>query len=115
MNSAHPMQISETTGVAYDPSCVQHQVRITTGLSKGLIFGVLDVANQEIVWLEMPFAGQVIQNMDHKNVGLLLKKLDSKISIGNLLRIKAEAQGLQLVGWADERHLDQGTREESNT
>ena len=24
-------------------------------------------------------------------------------------------QGLQMVGWADERHLDQGTREESNT
>lgn len=102
MNSAHPMQISETSGVAYDPSCVQHQVRITTGLTKGLIFGVLDVANQEIVWLEMPFGGQVAQNMDHKNVGSLLKKLDSKISIGNLLRIKAEAQGLQLVDSPDE-------------
>lgn len=102
MNSAHPMEISETTGVAYDPSCVQHQVRITTGLTKGLVFGVLDVANQEIVWLEMPFGGQVVQNMDHKNVGSLLKKLDSKISIGNLLSIKAEAQGLQLVDSPDE-------------
>ncbi len=102
MNSAHPMEISESTGVAYDPSCVQHQVRITTGLSKGLIFGVLDVVNQEIVWLEMPFSGQISQNMDHKNVGLLLKKLDSKISIGNLLRIKAEAQHLQLVDRPDQ-------------
>ena len=25
MNSAYPMKISERTGVAYDPSCVQHQ------------------------------------------------------------------------------------------
>lgn len=101
MNSVHPMQISATTGVAYDPSCVQHQVRIATGLSKGLVFGVLDVACAEIVWLEMPFGGQVVQGLDHRNVTALLKKLDSKLSIGNLLALKAKAQQLQLVDTPD--------------
>ena len=56
MNSAYPMEISEEKGVAYDPSCVQHIVHISEGnLSKGLVFGVLDVAKREIIWLEMPF------------------------------------------------------------
>ncbi len=44
MDSAYPMTISESEGVAYDPSCVQHMVRISEdNLSKGLVFGVLDV------------------------------------------------------------------------
>ena len=49
----------------------------------------------------MPFGGQVIQGLDHKNVTALLQKLDSKLSIGNLLVLKAEAQQLQLVDTPD--------------
>jgi len=97
MNSRHPMKISEKTGVAYDPSCVQHQVRITSGLTKGLVFGVLDVAAHEIVWLEMPFSGQVVQNLDIRNVTDILRKLNSKLTIGQLLRIKAAAQKIDIV------------------
>jgi hypothetical protein len=96
MSSAQPLRVS-AKGVAYDPSAVQHQVRITGGLSKGLVFGVLDVARREIVWLEMPFYGQVAQNLDAAGVRTLLRKLDSKLSLGDLLLIKAEAQGLQVV------------------
>jgi hypothetical protein len=101
MNSKFPMYISANTGVAYDPSCVQHQVRIVQNLTKGLVFGVLDVATREIVWLEMPFSGQTVQTLDVKNVEALLSKLSAKLSIGNLLAIKAEAQGLQLVETAE--------------
>jgi hypothetical protein len=90
------MKISEKTGVAYDPSCVQHQVRIVSTLTKGLVFGVLDVENSEIIWLEMPFSGQLVNNLNIKNIELLLQKLNSKLSIGNLLKIKAEAQGLEI-------------------
>lgn len=97
MNSAHRMTISEKNVVAYDPSCVQHQVRITQGLTKGLVFGVLDVANSEIIWLEMPFGGQTVLGLDYKGVQALLTKLNSKLSIGNLLALKAEAQGLTIV------------------
>ena len=96
MNSAQPLRVS-AKGVAYDPSAVQHQVRITGGLTKGLVFGVLDVARGEIVWLEMPFYGQVVQNLDAGGVRALLRKLDSKLSLGDLLLIKAEAQGLEVV------------------
>ncbi len=97
MNSKYPMHISTRTGVAYDPSCVQHQVRITQGLTKGLVFGVLDVQKREIVWLEMSFSGQVVQNLNISGVEALLAKLESKMNIGALLEIKAQAQGLTSV------------------
>ncbi|TPD67219.1 hypothetical protein [Flavobacterium microcysteis] len=97
MNSKHPMKISEKTGVAYDPSCVDHQVRVTQNVAKGLVFGVLDVAKKEIVWLEMTFGGQVVQGLDYKGVQALLSKLSSKLNIGSLLQLKAEAQGLEII------------------
>ena len=101
MNSQFPMKISAKTGVAYDPSCVQHQVRIVQNLAKGLVFGVLEVATREIIWLEMPFSGQLVQGLDVKSVTTLLSKLNAKLSVGNLLKIKAEAQGLTLVETPD--------------
>lgn len=98
MNSAYPMTISNETGVAYDPSCVQHMVRISeSNLSKGLVFGVLDVAAREIYWLEMPFMGQTLRDCNGQAVELLLKKLREKLSVGQLLDIKREAQNLILV------------------
>ena len=99
MESANEMKISKKTGVAYDPSCVQHQIRVTQNLSKGLLFGVLDVKKAEIVWIEMSFQGQRVQNLDLAGVEALLAKLDSKLnlSIGALLEIKAKAQNLEIV------------------
>ncbi len=97
MNSKNPMSISERTGVAYDPSCVQHEVRIVQHVTKGLVFGVLDVQANEIIWLEMTFGGQVVQNLDYKGVKAMLAKLTSKLNIGALLALKAEAQGLTLT------------------
>jgi hypothetical protein len=97
MNSKHPMKISEKTGVAYDPSCVQHQVHIESGLTKGLVFGVLDVAANEIIWLEMPFQGLRIQEMNVANIKALLKRLQSKLTVGDLLTVKAHAQQLTIT------------------
>ena len=98
MNSSYPMKISEKKGVAYDPSCVQHMVRISEGnLSKGLVFGVLDVAKREIVWLEMPFTDQTLRGADSESVEALLHRLESKLSIGQLLDVKAAAQHLTRV------------------
>ncbi|RFS14651.1 hypothetical protein [Emticicia sp. C21] len=101
MDSKYPMHISETTGVAYDPSCVQHQVRVTQNLAKGLVFGVLDVENREIMWLEMTFSGEVVQGLDYKGVQALINKLSSKLNIGDLLLLKAEAQKLERVDTPD--------------
>ena len=103
MNSAHPMEISKENGVAYDPSCVQHMVRVSEGnLSKGLIFGVLDVAKREIIWLEMPFTAQTLRGADSISIEALLHKLETKLSIGQLLDMKAKAQNLTLVENVDE-------------
>jgi hypothetical protein len=104
MNSKHPMKISEKSGVAYDPSCVDHQVRVTQNVAKGLVFGVLDVAKREIVWLEMTFGGQVVGGLDFKGVQALLAKLSSKLNIGSLLQLKAEAQGLTIT---DDQNADE--------
>jgi hypothetical protein len=96
MNSAFPMKI-HSNGVAYNPGDVQQEVRIKQGLDKGMVFGLLDVANREVIWLEMPFGGQVVQNMNGTNVVSLLRKLDAKLKIGEVLNLKAEVQGLTLV------------------
>ena len=98
MNSAYPMKVSNSNGVAYDPSTVQHIVRISEGnLSKGLVFGILDVAAREIVWLEMPFMGQTVLDADQKSIETLLLRLKEKLSVGQLLDLKREAQQLTLV------------------
>ncbi len=112
MDSKFPMKISETSGVAYDPSCVQHQVRVTQNLNKGLVFGVLKVVEREITWLEMPFAGQLVQGVSVESVQLMLNKLSSKLNVGALLKLKAEAQGLQLLdtSTADENYTVEWVR-----
>lgn len=98
MDSAHPMTVSEQDGVAYDPSCVQHIVRISEGnLSKGLVFGVLDVVQRQIIWLEMSFTSQTLRGASSDCVKALLHRLASKLTIGTLLDIKAKAQHLTLV------------------
>lgn len=103
MDSAYPMQLSEETGVAYDPSCVQHMVRISeSNLSKGLVFGVLDVEKREIVWMEMPFTSQTIRGADSMSAEALLSKLETKLTIGELLDWKAMAQNLEPAATAQE-------------
>ena len=103
MDSANPMIISEKNGVAYDPSCVQHMVRISEGnLSKGLVFGVLDVAKREIIWLEMPFTSQTLRGADATSIEVLLHKLEAKLSVGQLLDLKAKAQKLMPVEKAED-------------
>ncbi|KWW29909.1 MAG: hypothetical protein AUK63_1136 [bacterium P3] len=103
MDSANSMIISEEKGVAYDPSCVQHMVRISEGnLSKGLVFGVFYVAKREIIWLEMPFTAQTMRGANSESIEALLHKLESKLSIGELLDMKAKAQSLTSVENAEE-------------
>ena len=103
MDSAYPMKISEKRGVAYDPSCVQHMVRVSEGnLSKGLVFGVLEVAKREIIWLEMPFTSQTLRGANGEAVEALLHKLETKLSVGELLEIKGKAQGLTMADNADD-------------
>lgn len=97
MNSAYPMKISERNGVAYDPSCVQHQVRVSQSLQKGLVFGVLKVKEREVVWLEVPFGGQTVLSLDTQTIEKYLDKLEAKTTVGELLAIKAQAQGLELT------------------
>jgi len=99
MSADQPMTVSDETGVAYDPSTVDHLVRITeSNLSKGLIFGVLDVTGRYVTWLEMPFDGQTVQSISPSLIDAYLRRLAQKPTIGQLLRLKAEAQHLAPVG-----------------
>ncbi|EHO06416.1 TerD family protein [Myroides odoratimimus] len=97
MDTKYPMTVSNNKGVAYDPSAVIHQVRVTNSLTKGLVFGVLDVEKGEIIWLEMAFGGQNIQSLDSKTLNIFLKKLEAKTKVADLLMIKAQAQGMNIV------------------
>ncbi|MFT6320605.1 MAG: hypothetical protein ACJAT4_001532 [Granulosicoccus sp.] len=96
MNSKSRMKITKK-GVAYDPTAVQHQVRIKKSMTKGMVFGILDIQQREVIWLEMGFDGQVVQNMNSIDVKTLLRKLDAKLKIGTLLELKAKVQGLTIV------------------
>lgn len=103
MSSKYPMKVSNKKGVAYDPSTVQHAVRIAeSNLSKGLIFGVLDVEAREITWLEMPFDGQTVASISMTTVNAYLRRLRAKPTIGQILRIKADVQGLSIVDTPEE-------------
>lgn len=103
MNAANPMKISPSTGVSYDPSCVQHMVRISeNNLSKGLVFGVLDIQKREIIWLEMEFTSQTIHNADSDSIESLLHRLEEKLSVGELLAMKQKAQQLEPVDSPEE-------------
>lgn len=98
MNSENEMKISEKSGVAYDPSCVQHMVRVAEGnLSKGLVFGVLDIKKREIIWLELPFMGQTLRSLSTLSIEAMLERLKKKLKLGELLQMKAKAQGLEIV------------------
>ncbi|HRE90103.1 MAG TPA: hypothetical protein PK095_13295 [Myxococcota bacterium] len=97
MGSEHAMEISATTGVAYDPSCVQQQIRITSTLAKGLAFGVLDVGAREVIWAELVFDGAMVHNLNHDNVKVLLARLEGRLSIGEILGLRAAAQGVRVV------------------
>ena len=108
MNSAYPMSISDKDGVAYDPSCVQHLARISeANLSKGLVFGILKVREREIVWMEVPFTAQTVAQLDGRVVEDMLRRLEHKATIGQLLELKAQVQKSSLVETpdkADERY-----------
>ena len=107
MDSANPMKISDKTGVAYDPSTVQHIVRISeSNLSKGLIFGLLDIEQREITWLEMSFNAQLVAQLNTEAVEALLKRLKNKLSVGELLQVKAQAQQCVLTSSPDEADKD---------
>ncbi|MGB0431500.1 MAG: hypothetical protein ACPGLV_13585, partial [Bacteroidia bacterium] len=100
MNSNFPMSIG-SNGVAYSPSAVQQSIRIKDSLTKGLVFGVLDIAKREIVWLEAPFGGQIVQNLDAKGIETMIAKLDAKLKLSEVLKLKAEAQNLELIAEAE--------------
>ena len=52
---------------------------------------------REIVWLEIPFGGQTIFSLDTQTIEKYLDKLEAKTTVGELLAVKAQAQGLKLV------------------
>lgn len=92
MDSTNPMKVDNESGVAYDPSTVEHQVRVPDrSLSKGLVFGVLEVERCRIIWLEMPMSGRLALSLSPEALKDTLRRLHDSISIGELLELKADA------------------------
>ena len=97
MDSAYPMSVTGK-GVAYDPSCVQRLARIPSGrMIKGLLFGALDIGKREIVWMDVPFEGQIAKQLSIGAVQAYIQKLRSKLTLGRMLEIMAGARGLEVV------------------
>ncbi len=98
MDSKYPMKVSSETGVAYDPSTVQFSARVA-GLDSHdqLVFGILDISRRSIAWLEMADNGQIARNIDINKVKALMDKLSQRMSIGQLLLLRAEALGQRRI------------------
>ena len=58
---------------------------------------MLDVERREVTWLEMPFGGQTVLSISPQTVDTYLRRLAAKPTIGQVLRLKAEAQHLEPV------------------
>ncbi len=102
MNAANPMKVSDETGVAFNPAAVQHMVRIPDALmSRGLVFGVLELQKRSIIWLEQQSNAQTVMQLDADGVRNYLSRLSNKISVGQALRAMAEARGWEIVPEAD--------------
>lgn len=66
-------------------------------MSKGLVFGILDVARHEIIWLEAAFDGQTVGSLNADGIRTYLRKLQAKTKIGDILKLKAEVQNLTIA------------------
>jgi len=103
MDSKYPMEVSDATGVAYDPSTVQHMVKVAPiSMTRSLTFGLLDIEANEIIWLELGSNDQAAFTFDVDSVIAMLDRLRSKPTVGSTLRLMAEARGMQIVGSPDE-------------
>ncbi len=103
MSLAYPMTISNKTGVAYDPSCVQHLVKISSdNLSRCFVFGILDVARHEMIWPEAAFDGQTVGSLNAAGICTYLRKLQAKTKIGDILKLKAEVQNINIVAYPEQ-------------
>ncbi len=57
--------------------------------------------------MELPFGGQTVRGLSRAGVEAMLRKLDAKLSIGNLLKMKAEAQGARLLETQEDEPADE--------
>lgn len=102
MDSANPMTVSPE-GVAYDPSCVRQLARIPASrAAKGLLFGALDILRREIVWMDVPFEGQIAKQLDLTTVQIYLLRLRNKLSVGRMLEVMAESRDIRVVDRAED-------------
>lgn len=92
MSCENPMTVDDNTGVAYDPSTVQHIVTVNANPSRGLVFGILDVADRTITWLEIPNSTQRMEQFDAAGAEAYLRKLREKMTIGELLQVYTAAR-----------------------
>lgn len=98
MDSRHPMAVSDATGVAYDPSTVQHMVRIsTTNLMRGLIFGFMDLRERFIYWVEMPLTSRIAAQLNPADIMAYIRRLRARPTIGQMLQDRAAIQHTPLT------------------
>ncbi len=94
MDSCYPMKVDNKTGVAFDPSTVQFSTRLDTETPyDSIVFGVLDIKTRQVIWAEMLLNAQIARNIDMKQIAAHIRKLEHRISTGELLAMRAEAQG----------------------
>lgn len=98
MASENPMTVDDATGVAFDPSAVQFMLKVPDNmLAKGLLFGVLDVKNREVTYIESPVDGQEIDDLNFNEFMAAINAYKHMLTVDRALRLLAEARGMTVI------------------
>ena len=98
MASENPMTVDEATGVAFDPSTVQFMLKVPDEmLAKGVLFGVLDVRNREITYIESSVNDQEIDDLKFHEFQTAIEAYKHMLTIDRALRLLAESRGMTII------------------
>ena len=102
MNSAYEMTVDDQTGVAFDPAHVQRMVNIGKIASdRGIVFGILALETRKIMWTELANKNRTLYEVDMDSIQALYSRLSGKMSIGELIALRAAALGQPLADTPD--------------
>ena len=98
MAASSPMTVDAATGVSYDPATVQQLLTLPRSAGwRAITFGMLNVLSGKVTVLAIPGMDQVAGENAAEFAKKALEKLGNKITIGQALKLYAQAQGLEIV------------------
>lgn len=99
MSSERPMKVDDDSGAAYNPADVEQMVTLSPfhDLDRGMVYAILDIEARTILWVEMANDNQRLDQLNLTMVEAIRRRLEGKISVGELIRLYADAHHQPVV------------------